>query len=106
MTINADDRLDTLRQALRDQLERHTDDLSELTSHGTDPARNGVDPDTARALIESARQARADTAAALERMADGGYGRCEQCGLDIPAERLEIFPHARFCVPCQQARHG
>ncbi|WP_083999353.1 TraR/DksA C4-type zinc finger protein [Actinoplanes utahensis] len=28
--------------------------------------------------------------------------RCERCASAIPAERLEVLPHARFCVPCRQ----
>lgn len=106
MTIRADDRLHTLRLALQDQLERHADDLSELTTQGTDLEHRGLDPQTVRPFVDSTRQALADTAAALNRMAEGTYGRCERCRSDIPVERLEILPHARFCVPCQQAQHG
>jgi DnaK suppressor protein len=38
--------------------------------------------------------------AASRRIQDGGYGRCEVCDRSIPAERLEILPYTRFCVPC------
>lgn len=31
----------------------------------------------------------------------GGSRPCEVCGKPIPAERLELFPHARVCVACQ-----
>jgi RNA polymerase-binding transcription factor DksA len=39
--------------------------------------------------------------AALDRIADGTYGVCVQCGVDIPAERLEFRPYAAGCVACQ-----
>ena len=39
--------------------------------------------------------------AALDRIADGTYGRCAVCGTDIPIERLEIRPSAASCVACQ-----
>jgi hypothetical protein len=39
--------------------------------------------------------------AALDRIADGAYGRCAHCGADIPIERLEIRPFAAGCVACQ-----
>lgn len=39
--------------------------------------------------------------AAIEKIAKGTYGKCEKCGNNIPAERMEIFPEARFCVDCQ-----
>jgi DnaK suppressor protein len=39
--------------------------------------------------------------AALDRIADGTYGRCTQCGIAIPPERLELRPYAAGCVACQ-----
>jgi DnaK suppressor protein len=39
--------------------------------------------------------------AALDRIADGSYGRCTSCGIDIPDERLELRPFAAGCVACQ-----
>ncbi len=42
----------------------------------------------------------AEVEAALARLADGSYGTCESCGQAIPAERLEVRPAARRCVPC------
>lgn len=101
MTISTNNRLRTVRQALQAQAERQADELARLTAHRTAPENNGMDPQTVDALIDSTRQALADTTEALKRTADGTYGRCERCGLDIPVERLEIRPHARFCVPCQ-----
>ena len=37
---------------------------------------------------------------ALQRLAAGTYGMCEQCGAVIPDERLAIRPAARTCVRC------
>jgi RNA polymerase-binding transcription factor DksA len=39
--------------------------------------------------------------AALAKIAQGTYGKCEKCGKQIPLERLNIFPEAPFCVDCQ-----
>ena len=38
---------------------------------------------------------------ALDRIADGSYGRCSSCGIAIPLERLEFRPYAAGCVACQ-----
>lgn len=38
---------------------------------------------------------------ALERIAQGTYGRCIECGDQIPAERLHANPSAERCFPCQ-----
>lgn len=39
---------------------------------------------------------------ALQRLADGTYGRCEDCEGAIPLARLEIVPYARRCAACQR----
>jgi DnaK suppressor protein len=52
------------------------------------------------ALLAGARRRLADLDAALERLDAGTYGRCERCGLPIPAERLAVRPSARTCVSC------
>lgn len=38
---------------------------------------------------------------AAERQAHGGYGKCEDCGKDIGAERLEALPASTRCMRCQ-----
>ena len=38
--------------------------------------------------------------AAIHRIEDGGYGRCEECGMDIPKSRLDAIPYAVECVQC------
>jgi RNA polymerase-binding protein DksA len=40
--------------------------------------------------------------AALARLDDGTYGRCESCGQPIAAERLEALPWAALCIDCQR----
>lgn len=30
------------------------------------------------------------------------FGKCQNCGEDIPFERLDALPHARFCITCKQ----
>lgn len=44
--------------------------------------------------------------AALERMAAGTYGVCEECGQPIDPARLEAFPSATTCIACQQRREA
>lgn len=38
--------------------------------------------------------------AALARLDEGTYERCEKCGGLIGAERLEAMPWARHCISC------
>jgi len=39
---------------------------------------------------------------ALERIADGSFGLCEECGDWIARARLAVLPHARRCARCAQ----
>ena len=38
---------------------------------------------------------------ALEKLREGTYGICEECGDEIGPGRLKAMPLARLCVPCQ-----
>lgn len=40
--------------------------------------------------------------AALRRIEDGSYGRCIDCGVQIPAARLQAAPEAARCIRCQE----
>ena len=39
-----------------------------------------------------------EVARALERLEDGTYGRCQECGVTIGPARLEAMPAARYCI--------
>ncbi len=68
-----------------------------------DSAPEGAEADHLVAPQRSAvRRALQDIEAAFTRLDDGTYGTCQGCGGTIPAARLDIMPHARYCVPCRQ----
>ncbi len=39
--------------------------------------------------------------AALNKIADGTYGLCEQCHKEIDKDRLEVRPYSRLCINCE-----
>jgi len=43
---------------------------------------------------------------ALDRLRDGSYGTCMDCGISISRKRLEAVPWARYCVTCQERRQS
>jgi DnaK suppressor protein len=43
---------------------------------------------------------------ALIKIDKGTYGQCENCGEEIPIERLEAFPAASFCIKCQSKKEN
>ncbi len=56
------------------------------------------------ALIGQARDHLAQIDAALRRLAEGSYGRCERCGQPIGAARLAARPVATSCINCAGRR--
>ena len=60
-----------------------------------------------REIVLSAEEARdageiAEIDAALQRLDDGNYGDCVDCGVAIAPARLQVQPAAARCVECQQ----
>ncbi|MCC6491967.1 MAG: TraR/DksA C4-type zinc finger protein [Pirellulales bacterium] len=51
-------------------------------------------------LLENQEYLTNEVQAALRRMTEGSYGKCEACGRDIAAVRLEAIPYTRFCIKC------
>lgn len=41
---------------------------------------------------------------ALQRIDEGGYGICEECGGEISMARLEAKPSVSLCIDCQSAK--
>jgi DnaK suppressor protein len=41
---------------------------------------------------------------ALDRLEEGIYGVCEDCGASINLERLKVLPFTTCCVKCQEKR--
>ena len=44
--------------------------------------------------------------AALDRIEQGNYGLCEECGGRIPKARLEVLPDTPYCVKCASTLGG
>lgn len=77
-------------------------DLAGISQHPADMGSEVSELDRENALIESARAEREDIEAALARIEAGTYGRCVDCGKQIPDERLEARPEAARCIEDQE----
>jgi RNA polymerase-binding transcription factor DksA len=84
-----------LEAALEREYEGRTAELETLLAR-----HRRRSPDDVEAATAQVRQAIADVALALRRMAEGSYGTCEQCAGDIELDRLETTPAARVCGGC------
>lgn len=111
---------DTQQQQLRTVLEARREQLlGELdavqTSHADRLTNAGNAPQDAyateanRLAQEAVRDAEARrdhdelvaVRAALQRLEEGSYGECVDCGVDIGLQRLQAFPAALRCIACQ-----
>lgn len=52
-------------------------------------------------IIRKQQQELNDINNALSKVASGKYGTCEMCGVNIGFHRLEVKPHAIFCIDCR-----
>jgi len=54
------------------------------------------------AVDESMKEELKKINAALERIKEGTYGLCKNCGKEIPVERLRAYPQAERCLDCKK----
>jgi RNA polymerase-binding transcription factor DksA len=93
--------------ALRGELDGIIASASSTTGddeHDPEGATIGFERAQAASLLAAAERRLAAIDAALGRVAAGKYGRCERCGGEIGAERLEARPDATLCVTCAATR--
>jgi len=95
--------LELLRGMLEEQYAVDTDRLTRITVQAALPQHFGRDPHALAAQTVSVRERIAATAHALRRMSEGTYGRCEDCGKEIPLGRLRATPQATRCVRCERS---
>lgn len=91
-----------VRADLEEEFGAIEESTSSVPDDEHDPEGSTVGYERARigALLALARQEAENLTAALERVADGSYGRCDRCGMDIGKERLIALPAATRCVLC------
>jgi DnaK suppressor protein len=91
---------DQLRRALEQRREALVEEINRESKE-----RPAGPPDAGEAADESRDFAELRAIeAARQRMSDGTYGRCTDCGVDIGLQRLRAEPEAARCIDCQR-RH-
>jgi DnaK suppressor protein len=108
--VEARDLLEAERQQALRRLAGLTGDFNEVVAASRDAnADDEHDPEGATIAFERSQVAAlvllvqgqlAEVEAAIERLAAGAYGVCEQCGQPIATARLEARPAARTCIGC------
>jgi len=74
---------------------------AEATQDPADMAANAYTKELLVSMSANDRQLLESIDAALERIEDGQYGKCVNCGQPIQEKRLEAVPWARLCLRCQ-----
>ena len=105
------ERLLALRASLLGDMTQMEDDAlkdhSKTTSIPTDMEELGsddADQEITLSLLGSEKGVLDQIDGALKRIEEGSYGRCEECGEQIPKTRLEAVPYAAECERCASQR--
>lgn len=94
-----------LLERVRDELETGSEHTYAELAGGVpdtgDESAANLMADTDAAIVHRHFEELRDIEAALQRMNEGGYGECSDCGAEIGFARLKAYPTAKRCVRCQ-----
>lgn len=86
--------------ALNKSRSESSGDLSSMPIHMADIGTDNFEQEFTLNLMQSEGQTLDQIEIALEKIEDGSYGKCEECGARIPKARLNAIPYAVMCVKC------
>jgi DnaK suppressor protein len=105
-------KLQRLRQRLKGEVDdmiegaanlaHQNSELSNVPFHPADRDVEGFDEEIT--LIENESSLLDQVDAALARIEQGTFGKCENCGQSIAEPRLSALPYAALCVECARSQ--
>lgn len=93
------------RVELNERLARLKDNLT--SGHSADSQEQAQELENAEvvdALGNEVRFELTQIAKALDKISNGTYGSCGDCGTTIPVARLRAYPFTNLCIECATAR--
>jgi RNA polymerase-binding transcription factor DksA len=87
-------------EALRKNQQDATGNLSSMPIHMADIGSDNFEQEFTLNLMHNEELVLDEITAALERLDQGTFGRCEECQAVIPKARLTALPYTRHCVAC------
>ena len=93
-----------MTQMEENALNKDHDKTTSMPNHMAELGSGNFDQELTLSLLGSENDALDQIEAAIERIEDGSYGRCEECGVKISRSRLEAIPYAASCVRCASQR--
>jgi DnaK suppressor protein len=92
------------REQIVGEVKQIVESSKEMGQDGTqdigDEAANIYNKQVLLSLNENERLRLKEVDESLDRIENGTYGICEECGGPISLKRLEVRPVAKYCVPC------
>jgi len=92
----------TINVELTEAAESHTSFLQDPLDH----AREQTDLRASFEIHEKYINERKEIMHALERIDNGSFGECDDCGEMISSRRLLVQPSALLCLECQRYKEG
>jgi YteA family regulatory protein len=80
-----------------------TSELSSYDNHPGDMGTETYEAEVNQSFRINDKYMLSEIEAALQKIEEGKYGECESCHKSIDEDRLEIIPHARYCMTCEQS---
>ncbi len=105
-----EERCDEIAGAVKDKIRGVRADATQSGGHRPTDA-NGmpeadIQDDIEFALLQMKAETLTKITAALERLEEGTYGYCYECGEEIARQRLRALPFAERCLECEEARES
>jgi DnaK suppressor protein len=101
-------RLEERQQALRKAVSRTEEDGrvadQDSAQDIADRAANSYTKEFLFSQSNNDRQLLNMVETALQRMREGTFGECVNCGNEINSMRLEAVPWTRYCIECQEKK--
>jgi DnaK suppressor protein len=95
-----------IRHGIRESCDGSVVEGSEVVHDAADSGETTFQDEIRFALITMKTETLLRIENALARLAEGRYGRCDDCGEDIPAPRLKAMPFALRCRQCEEVREN
>lgn len=99
------DEIDQLDQQVRTFVD-DAESSQGVDNHIGDEADNIFEKERLLTIRAELVERRTQIERALQKVDEGTYGICENCGRPIAPERLEALPFASLCISCQEQADG
>ena len=93
-----------MRQRADEVLDRSNAEKRGVTTHMADVSSDNASHELGLRQLSEDGDVLALVEDALERLAHGEYGKCQDCGEMISEARLKVRPYAVVCVKCKSKR--